>query len=147
MNILNLEYFWFLLFLLPLFIKKDFRTFRFTLIGYILTFIFIVLALSRPVVEQEPIKSKQILSDVVVAVDLSFSMYADDIKPSRIKKAKEVLNLDEFNKTMEGIVTNHDSSTLDEAPLAYKNIYEVMELQKDLVEIVDQVKPILNIKG
>ena len=91
MNILNPEYFWFLLALLPLFIKKDFRTFRVTLLGYILTYILIVLALVRPVIEQEPIKSKQVFSDVVVAVDLSFSMHANDIKPSRIKKAKEVL--------------------------------------------------------
>jgi len=30
---------------------------------------------------------------------------------------------------------------------AYKDIYEVMDLQKDLVEVLDQVTPILNIKG
>lgn len=91
MSFLNPEYFWFLLFLLALFIKKDFSTFSVTLIGYILTFILIVLALSRPVIEQKPLKTKQILSDVVIGVDLSFSMFAEDIKPSRIKKAKEVL--------------------------------------------------------
>ena len=91
MNFLHLEYFWLLLLLLPLFIKRDFRTFRITLYGYILTFIFIVLALSRPVIEQEPIKSKQILSDLVIAVDLSFSMYAKDVQPSRLKKAKKIL--------------------------------------------------------
>lgn len=36
---------------------------------------------------------------------------------------------------------------VDESPEAYKNIFEVMELQKDLVEVITHVKPILNIKG
>jgi len=106
MSILNPEYFWLLLILLPLFIIKDFRKFRVTLYGYILTFIFIVLALTRPVIEQEPIKSKQVLSDVVVGVDLSFSMHANDILPSRLKKAKEYLaELVELeNKTRFGVL-------------------------------------------
>jgi len=62
-------------------------------------------------------------------------------------KAKSLLDYDEFHNLMKGIVTNHTKSTLDESPLAYKNIFEVMNLQKDLVEILDHVKPILNIKG
>jgi len=40
-----------------------------------------------------------------------------------------------------------DESTLDEAPGAYKDIYEVMELQKDLVDVIHHVKPIINIKA
>lgn len=91
MSFISAEYFWLLLLLLPLFIKKDYRTFTFTTYGYILTAVFIILALSRPVIEQEPIKSKQMLSDVVVAVDLSFSMYSNDVEPTRLKKAKEIL--------------------------------------------------------
>ncbi|QOY55373.1 VWA domain-containing protein [Candidatus Sulfurimonas marisnigri] len=91
MSFLSPEYFWLLVLILPLFIKKDFRNISITAFGYILTFVLIVLALSRPVIEQEPIKSKQVLSDVVVAVDLSFSMYAQDIEPSRLVKAKEIL--------------------------------------------------------
>jgi len=62
-------------------------------------------------------------------------------------KAKELLNYKEFNEDMEGIVTNHGKSTLDESPRAYKNIFEVMDLQKDLVEVIDHITPILNIKG
>ncbi|MCF6309162.1 MAG: VWA domain-containing protein [Sulfurimonas sp.] len=91
MSFISPESFWLLLFLLPLFIKKDFRSFTLTTCGYILTSVFIILALSRPVVEQEPIKSKQMLADVVVAVDLSFSMHADDVHPTRLDKAKEIL--------------------------------------------------------
>lgn len=63
------------------------------------------------------------------------------------RKAKDQLSLEEFHKEMEGVVTNHTDATLDEAPKAYKDIYEVMSLQEDLVEVIDQVTPILNIKG
>lgn len=62
-------------------------------------------------------------------------------------KAKETLDLQEFHNTMKNVVTNHTDNTLDESPKAYKDIFEVMELQKDLVEIIDRSIPVLNIKG
>ena len=62
-------------------------------------------------------------------------------------KAKKTLDLDEFNETMKGVVTNHTDGTLDESPKAYKNIFEVMDLQSDLVDVIDRVIPILNVKG
>lgn len=91
MTFLSPYYFWLLLLLAPLFIKKDFRDFRVTAYGYMLTFLFVVLSLARPVVEQEPIKSEQILSDVIIGVDLSYSMQASDIEPTRLAYAKEML--------------------------------------------------------
>lgn len=91
MSFLYPEYFWLFLFLIAGFIKKDFKSLRVVSLGYIVTFVFIVLALTRPVLEQEPIESTQVLSDVVIAVDLSYSMQANDVAPSRLKKAKEVL--------------------------------------------------------
>ncbi len=48
---------------------------------------------------------------------------------------------------MASVTTNHTDETIDEAPDAYKDIFEVMVLQNDLVEIIDYIKPILNIKG
>lgn len=36
---------------------------------------------------------------------------------------------------------------MDEAPMAYKNIFDVMDLQEELVDIVAHIKPIINIKG
>ena len=63
------------------------------------------------------------------------------------KKAKETLNLDEFRELNATLVTNHTDEMLDEAPGAYKDIFEVMELQKDLVTVVDRCRPFLNIKG
>lgn len=63
------------------------------------------------------------------------------------RKAKETLNLDEFKDTMEGIVANVANGTLDESPMAYKDIFDVMRLQDELVDVITHVKPILNIKG
>lgn len=91
MSFLNPEFFWLLLFILAIFIKKDYRSFLPSTYGYVITFIFIIIALSRPVIEQEPIKTKQKLNDVVVAVDLSYSMQAEDVKPTRLGHSKELL--------------------------------------------------------
>lgn len=63
------------------------------------------------------------------------------------KKAKETLDLQEFQNETAKLVTNHTSAMLDEAPKAYKDIFEVMKLQEDLVEVIDYIIPILNIKG
>ena len=46
-----------------------------------------------------------------------------------------------------GITAKVEEKTKDESPFAYKNIFEVMELQKDLVKVVHHLKPIINIKG
>jgi len=91
MSFLNPDFFWLLLILLPLFIQKSFKEISLVSYGYIISFIFIVLALSRLVMHQEPIQSEQVLSDVIIAVDLSHSMSATDIKPSRLDHAKEIL--------------------------------------------------------
>lgn len=91
MSFLYPQYLWLLLIPLAFFIKRDFREFRVTFYGYILTVLFVVVALSRPVIEQEPIESKQILSDVIIGVDLSYSMQTNDIEPTRLSYAKEML--------------------------------------------------------
>jgi tRNA-splicing ligase RtcB len=62
-------------------------------------------------------------------------------------QANKTLNYNELQNTMENIVTNLDVTKLDESPKAYKNIFEVMKLQQDLVEVIDRIIPILNIKG
>ena len=48
---------------------------------------------------------------------------------------------------MVGITTNHTNDTVDEAPDAYKSIFEVIALQSDLIDVIDHIKPIINIKG
>jgi tRNA-splicing ligase RtcB (3'-phosphate/5'-hydroxy nucleic acid ligase) len=56
-------------------------------------------------------------------------------------QAKKEISLDEIKKTMVGIKTKF---VIDEAPRAYKNIFDVMEKQKKSVEIVKHLKPIIN---
>lgn len=63
------------------------------------------------------------------------------------KKAKFLLDLEEERSYIGDIATEIDSAGLDEAKGAYKDIFEVMELQKDLVEVVSYIKPIINVKG
>ena len=65
---------------------------------------------------------------------------------SRIK-AKKNLNIDEFTSSMKWITAKVDKDTIDESPFAYKNIFEVMDLQKELVETKHHLTPIINIKG
>lgn len=91
MSFLSAEYFWLLLFVLAAFVRRDLREVRLTTLGYIATFLLLVIALARPVIEQAPIKNEELLGDVVLAVDLSYSMQAQDITPSRLQFAKEVL--------------------------------------------------------
>ena len=78
------------------------------------------------------------------------SLYSSSHGAGRVlsrAKAKATLSINDFFESMKGIVTNHIENMLDEAPIAYKDIFEVMKSQSDLVEIVEHIKPILNIKG
>ncbi|WP_176124813.1 RtcB family protein [Clostridium felsineum] len=63
-------------------------------------------------------------------------------------RAKAELSLEEFKKSMEGIYTTSiNYSTLDEAPMAYKPIEEIIENIKDSVEVYKILKPIYNFKA
>jgi tRNA-splicing ligase RtcB len=63
------------------------------------------------------------------------------------KKAKETLDVRDFRDTMAGIKCHADKDNIDESPGAYKDINVVMAEQSDLVEIIDHIKPIINVKG
>lgn len=64
------------------------------------------------------------------------------------RKAKEQITLEQFEESMKGVwAATVGQGTIDESPFAYKDIFKVMELQEDLVEIVHYVKPIINVKG
>lgn len=63
-------------------------------------------------------------------------------------KAKEMLSMDEFVNSMDGIFTTSVStSTIDEAPQAYKSMEEIRTAITDTVEIIDTIKPIYNFKA
>ncbi|MGI5828477.1 MAG: RtcB family protein [Patescibacteria group bacterium] len=64
------------------------------------------------------------------------------------KQAIRTLNLEEEQKKMEGILGKpRGQQDLEEAPGAYKDISVVMENQKDLVDILVELKPLAVIKN
>lgn len=63
-------------------------------------------------------------------------------------KAKETVSLEEFERSMQGIYTTSvNRSTIDESPMAYKPIEEIVENIQDTVEILKIIKPIYNFKA
>lgn len=62
-------------------------------------------------------------------------------------KARETITIKEFQDSMKGITGTVIQEVIDEAPMAYKNIFSVMDLQKDSVKTLHHIKPIINWKG
>lgn len=66
---------------------------------------------------------------------------------SRIK-AKSNFSMDEYRNSMEGIFTTSVcEDTLDELPMAYKNMNDIIDVIGDTVEIEKIIKPIYNFKA
>ncbi len=62
-------------------------------------------------------------------------------------QAKRTLSMEHFQQEMEGVKAKVSEHTLDEAPMAYKNIFDVMKMQEDLVEARHHIRPLINIKA
>lgn len=63
-------------------------------------------------------------------------------------KAKNTLSLEEYQKTMEGVYTTSvNENTLDEAPMAYKSLGDIIDVIKESVDVIDVMKPIYNFKA
>lgn len=63
-------------------------------------------------------------------------------------RAKEELDLEDYKKSMQGIYsTSVNSQTLDEAPMVYKPMDEIINNISDTVEIEKIIKPIYNFKA
>ncbi|MDD2357179.1 MAG: VWA domain-containing protein [Thiovulaceae bacterium] len=56
-----------------------------------LSLAFLLLALTRPVIQNAPIEEKFDAQDYIIALDASFSMQADDIKPTRYEASKSLI--------------------------------------------------------
>lgn len=64
------------------------------------------------------------------------------------KAAKDKLSLEEYRETMKGIYTTSvNESTLDEAPMAYKSLDDIIDVIRDSVDIIDVMKPVYNFKA
>ena len=59
------------------------------------------------------------------------------------REAKLKIKMKDFEEKMKGIVGRVDKNTLDEAPQAYKNIYDVMDAQKESVRVLAHIKQLL----
>ena len=63
-------------------------------------------------------------------------------------KAKESLSVDEFRQSMDGIFTTCvGKSTIDESPMAYKPMDEIILNIQDTAEVVKIIKPVYNFKA
>ena len=63
-------------------------------------------------------------------------------------KAKQTLSMDEYKTMMEGVYTTSvNEATLDEAPMAYKSLDDIIGVIKESVDVIDVMKPIYNFKA
>ena len=62
--------------------------------------------------------------------------------------AKEQLDLEEYRREMAGIYTTSvNEATLDEAPMAYKSLSDIIGVIRDTVDNIEVLKPIYNFKA
>jgi RNA-splicing ligase RtcB len=63
-------------------------------------------------------------------------------------QAIKSLSMDEYRKSMEGVYTTSISEgTLDEAPMAYKSLGDIIDVVAESVDVIEVMKPIYNFKA
>ena len=63
-------------------------------------------------------------------------------------KARESISMESFRESMTGVYTTSVcKSTIDESPMAYKSMDEIINNIKDTVDILDVLKPVYNFKA
>lgn len=63
-------------------------------------------------------------------------------------KARETVDMEEYKKSMSGIYTTSvNECTLDEAPMAYKSLEDIIDVVSESVNIVEVMKPVFNFKA
>ncbi len=64
------------------------------------------------------------------------------------KQAKSELSVEDYKECMKGIYTTSvNRSTLDEAPMAYKSLEDIIDVIKESVDVIEVLKPIYNFKA
>ena len=62
--------------------------------------------------------------------------------------AKERLSMEEYRREMAGVYTTSVSeATLDEAPMAYKRLEDIIDVIRESVDVIEVLKPIYNFKA
>ena len=63
-------------------------------------------------------------------------------------KAKETLSIEEYKAQMAGIYsTSVNEATIDEAPMAYKSLEDIIDVIRESVDVIEVMKPIYNFKA
>ncbi len=63
-------------------------------------------------------------------------------------KAKENLDMAAYVEAMKGIYTTSvNEQTIDEAPMAYKSLEDIIDVIKESVDVIDIMKPVYNFKA
>ena len=62
--------------------------------------------------------------------------------------AKNKLSLEAYRASMKGIYTTSvNEETLDEAPMAYKSLEDIIDVIRDSVDVIEVLKPVFNFKA
>lgn len=62
-------------------------------------------------------------------------------------KAKKTFTVEDHVRATGGVECRKDAGVIDETPMAYKDIDDVMAAQSDLVDVVHRLKQVLCVKG
>ena len=63
-------------------------------------------------------------------------------------EARKNLDLDEYRREMAGVYTTSvNEHTLDEAPMAYKSLDDIIDVIRETVDVIEVLKPIYNFKA
>ena len=62
--------------------------------------------------------------------------------------AKNTLSMDEYKEMMKGVYTTSiNENTLDEAPMAYKSLGDIIDVIRESVDVIEVLRPIYNFKA
>lgn len=62
--------------------------------------------------------------------------------------AKSTLRMDEYKEAMKHVYTTSvNENTIDEAPMAYKSLKDILDVIRESVDVIDVMKPIYNFKA
>ena len=62
--------------------------------------------------------------------------------------AKATLDMEEYRREMAGVYTTSvNESTIDEAPMAYKSLADIIDVIRESVDVIEVLKPIYNFKA
>jgi RNA-splicing ligase RtcB len=63
-------------------------------------------------------------------------------------RARDLIEMEDYRKAMEGIYTTSVSTTtLDEAPMAYKSLEDIIDVIEESVDVIEVLKPVFNYKA